>query len=100
MGLGAGKEKEEFTAVRSYCMFAAASSLVMKRNCYGSRRILPGLDTGLGPDLAMNAPLGGGSAADVVRFFKSLSDGAFGHSRPAAVPSGLVVGARGPRSPR
>ena len=58
----------------------------------GSVDFYTGLDTGLDPDLAMNAPLGGGSTADVVRFLESVSDGAFDHSRPAAVPSGLAVG--------
>jgi cytochrome c peroxidase len=58
----------------------------------GSVDFYTGLDANLDPDLAMNAPLGGGSTADVVRFLESLSDGAFDQTRPAAVPSGLAVG--------
>jgi hypothetical protein len=53
-----------------------------------------GIDTSLDEGLATNAPLGGGSTADVVRFLESISDASFDVSVPAEVPSGLPVGAR------
>jgi cytochrome c peroxidase len=51
-----------------------------------------GIDTSLDEDLALNAPLGGGSTNDVVRFLNALSDGTFDDTTPPAVPSGLPVG--------
>lgn len=51
-----------------------------------------GLDASLDEGLATNAPLGGGSTADVARFLEALSDGAFDASIPLEVPSGLPVG--------